>query len=54
MKHYTFIVYIGADGNTIEEAWRKAVEDFSDDPGEPKTWREESIEEGVSNADRTD
>jgi hypothetical protein len=44
MKHYTFIVYIGDDAETIEEAWAKAVAEFAGDPGEPKMWQEEVIE----------
>jgi hypothetical protein len=50
VKHYTFIVYIGAEGESVDEAWERAVADFAEDPGDPKTWREESIEEGETHA----
>ena len=45
MKHYCFQVFIGAEANSIEEAWEDAVSCFALDPGEPKTWSEEELED---------
>jgi hypothetical protein len=45
MKNYRFIVYLNADAETPEEAWRTAVEAFSMDPGEPETYSYEELPE---------
>lgn len=45
MKYYTFKVYIGAEADTPEEAWDKAVDAFFSDPGEPEEYVEEELEE---------
>ena len=45
MKHFIFTVYLGADGETRDEAWNRAVEAFNEDPGEPDRYTEEEIEE---------
>jgi hypothetical protein len=41
---YFFKVELSGEGDTFEEAWEKAVESFSEDPGEPDAYTESEEE----------
>jgi len=45
MKYYTFTINIGAEAETVDEAWERALEGFVQDPGTPEQFTEEEIEE---------
>jgi hypothetical protein len=44
MKRYTFTVGLSGIGNSPEEAWIDAINQFSNDPGEPTDYETDELD----------
>lgn len=52
-KRFDFVIYLTGNGNTVEEAWKDAVDSFAIDPGEPgEVLHVEDEDEGFEGQDR--